>query len=61
MKMTRDGLKKGARVWCSWKSRYLYYTGREITRAGVHYYVFEDITDAVTEITDSQLGKLEIR
>ena len=39
----------------------LYYTGREVTRGGVHYYIFEDICDAITEITDEQLSKLEIR
>ena len=59
--MTKQELKKGAKAWCWWKSRTLYYTGREVTRGGNHYYIFEDITDAITEITDEQLNKLEKR
>jgi hypothetical protein len=59
--MTKQELRKGAKAWCWWKSRMIYYTGREVTRGGVHYYIFEDICDAITEITDEQLSKLEIR
>lgn len=69
--MTKQELTKGAKAWCWWKSRTLYFTGREIdrkeldTKTGtyhtVHYYEFRDICDAITMITDASLAKLEKR
>lgn len=59
--MTKQELRKGAKAWCWWMSRSLYYTGREITRGGVHYYIFKDIADAIAEITDEQLAKLRTK
>lgn len=69
--MTKNELKKGVKVWCWWKSRYLYYTGYEGNETGYnlktkdytprHYYKFEDICGATTIIYDEQLEKLELR
>lgn len=59
--MTKQELRKGAKAWCWWKSRTLYYTGREVTRGGIHYYIFEDICDAITEITDEQMEALRTK
>lgn len=69
--MTKQELTKGAKAWCWWKSRYLYFTGREINRKEldartgtyptVHYYEFEDVCGAITMITDAALEKLETR
>lgn len=60
--MTKNELKSRVKVWCWWKSRYLYYTGFEFTHkpSGVHYYRFRDICGAITDVTDSDLGSLEI-
>lgn len=69
--MTVKELKKGCKVWCWWKSRYLYYSGIEGYEQGYnlktkdytprHYYKFNDICDAETRIYDEDLEKLEIR
>lgn len=55
--MKKTELKKNVKVWCWWKSRYLYFTGRVIQGE----YEFRDICDAVTMVTEAQLEKLEIR
>jgi len=52
--MKKEQLKKGTKVWCWWRSSLLWYTGCE--RNGI--YVFEDITDAIVEIRESNLGDL---
>lgn len=69
--MKASEIKKGIRVWCWWKSRALYYTGREDYEKGYniktkdytprHYYAFEDICGAATRIYDEDVEKLELR
>lgn len=55
--MKKTELKKNIKVWCWWKSRSLYYTGRVINGK----YEFVDICDAITMITEEQLAKLQIK
>lgn len=52
--MKPSELKKGQRVWCWWKSRYLWYTG--IVRDGV--YEFRDVCDAITVVAEENLENL---
>lgn len=55
--MEKKDLKKGAKVWCWWMSRLLWYTGRTINGK----YEFTDICDAITMISEPQLRELELR
>lgn len=55
--MKKEELKKNVRVWCWWKSRYLYYTGQIINRE----YEFEDICGAKTMIEEKCLSRLEVK
>lgn len=65
--MKKEELKKGMKVWCWWKSRNLYYTGKIINKApsafndfkGETVYVFEDICGAVTHLNEKDLNGLE--
>lgn len=41
--ITSKELKKGTRVWCWWKSRYLYYQGMQLNG----YYKFVDVNDVI--------------
>lgn len=69
--MLKEELKKGTRVWCWWKSRYMYFSGTEGTETGYniktkdytprHYYNFDDICGASTKIYDEELEELEIK
>ena len=69
--MTKQELKKGAKAWCWWKSRTLYYTGREWDKKGYntktqdytpeHQYEFEDIYGARFSLTEEQVAKLQIK
>ncbi|MCD8308864.1 MAG: hypothetical protein LUD19_03335 [Clostridia bacterium] len=55
--MTKQELKKHTKVWCWWKSRSLYFTGRVINGK----YEFVDICDAITMVTEEELADLEVR
>lgn len=55
--MSKNELKKNIKVWCWWKSRSLYYTGRIINNE----YEFVDICDCITMISEESLKKLEVR
>ena len=50
-------MKKNAKVWCWWKSRNLYFTGRIIQGK----YEFIDTCDAITMIGEDQLDQLEMK
>lgn len=66
--MKKTELKKNARCWCWWKSRYLFFTGYEGAERGYnqdtkdytprHYYRFEDAAGAEIRIYDAQLAQL---
>lgn len=47
--------KKGAKAWCWWKSRSLYYTGRIINNK----YEFRDDIGAITMVSKEELLKLK--
>lgn len=47
--------KKGAKAWCWWKSRNLYYTGWVINGK----YEFKDDIGAITMVTPEELKKLQ--
>lgn len=53
--MKTNELKKNIKVWCGWKSRFLYYTGIVINGE----YKFVDINDAITMITEKDLEHLK--
>lgn len=55
--MRKDELFTGVKVWCWWKSRYLYYTGT-VSRGK---YKFVDDLDAITMIAEKDLMKLAKR
>lgn len=55
--MRETALRKGAKVWCWWLSRFLWYTGKIINGE----YKFVDICDAITLIDRSRLSELEAR
>ncbi len=55
--MTKDQLYRHAKVWCWWKSRYLWYTGRIV----IGGYEFRDICDAITIVPEDSLGELKIQ
>jgi hypothetical protein len=54
--MKKAELQENIKVWCWWKSRYLYYTGRVINGK----YKFVDVCDAITMIEEKSLEGLEI-
>lgn len=54
--MTAKDLKPGVRVWCWWKSRYMWYVGKAHNGKD---YKFTDIADAVFYMNAEQVGKLE--
>lgn len=51
--MTKKQLKKSMKVWCQWKSRYLYFVGMVGDK-----YKFIDICDAITIVSEEQLSRL---
>lgn len=53
--MRKDELFTGVKVWCWWKSRYLYYTGTVLRGK----YKFVDDLDAITMIAEKDLMKLK--
>lgn len=53
--MKTNELKKRMKVWCWWKSRFLYYTGIVINGD----YKFVDINGAITMIIEKDLEHLE--
>ena len=55
--MKKSELKKNMKVWCWWKSRYLYFTGRMVRGQ----YEFRDIDDAITLVTEADLEQLKIK
>ena len=55
--MTKGNLKKNVRVWCWWKSRYLYYTGIQKN----NIFVFEDIAGEAIMINKESLKNLEVK
>lgn len=55
--MNKKQLKKNTEVWCWWKSEHLYFTGIVVNGK----YVFEDICDEVTIVSESELKELVIR
>lgn len=55
--MAKEQLKKGAKVWCWWKSRYLWYTGQIVN--GRHKFV--DACDAITMVNEEHLSELEFK
>ena len=55
--MKAEELKKGTKVWCWWKSRYLWFSG--VVRDGV--YEFRDVCDVVVRVAEEDLGNLERR
>ena len=66
--MKKNEIKKGMKVWCWWKSRWLYYTGYEGMETGYnteikdytprHYCKFRDIDGAITRVYDRELEQL---
>lgn len=54
--MTKKQLKKNMRVWCQWKSRYLYFVGMVGDK-----YKFIDICDAITIVNEAQLSRLIVK
>ena len=55
--MKKSELKKNVRVWCWWKSRYLYYEGKQLNG----YYKFVDITGDIFWFLEKGLEDLEIK
>lgn len=55
--MKKSDLKKGMKVWCWWRSRYLWFTG--VVRHGA--FEFRDAGDAIIVIAEENLKNLEIR
>lgn len=52
MKTTK--LIKNTRIWCWWKSRFLYFTGTQINGK----YKFVDIADVVIWLTEKEVTQL---
>lgn len=67
--MKKEQLEKNLKVWCWWKSRFIYYTGKIINKVpsafnnfeGELVYVFEDISGVIIHINEEELKKLEIK
>ena len=55
--MEKNNLRKGAKVWCWWQSRLLWYTGLTVNGK----YKFKDICDEVIMVSEAQLAELEAR
>lgn len=54
--MKKSELKKDVKVWCWWKSRILYYTGKVVRGK----YQFVDASDLLAMISEEQLKELEV-
>lgn len=56
--MTKTNLIPGAKYWCGWMHRYLWYNGRAYNGKD---YEFTDAGDVLVTLNESQVGKLEKR
>ena len=57
--MDKKELKKDARYWCWWRSRYIYYLGFTSRNSdGTEVYKFEDIAGVIVSVGESKLKEL---
>lgn len=56
--MSKTNLIPGAKYWCGWLHRYLWYNGR--TYNGKDY-EFTDAGDILVTLNEAEIGKLERR